>query len=175
MRRSSCRLREELRWLLSISELLCRFILIHSLLFKDYVFELLLIDDSGVGKSALMHRFANNVFTAPYIQTIGVKSVSYISFQKIHIIQIEGKTVKLQIWDIGKHFNWFSYNLALFLADQQRIQDSYKFVHGIIVVYDITNRASLGRHYLIACYVFRSHSTTSSNGCTIPSVLHRRM
>jgi len=50
----------------------------------------LLIGDSGVGKSCLLLRFADDTYTESYISTIGVDF-------KIRTIELEGKTVKLQI------------------------------------------------------------------------------
>ena len=58
----------------------------------DFLFKLLLIGDSGVGKSCLLLRFADDSYTESYISTIGVDF-------KIRTIGIDGKTVKLQIWD----------------------------------------------------------------------------
>lgn len=56
-----------------------------------YLFKLLLIGDSGVGKSSLLLRFADNSYTGNYITTIGVDF-------KIRTITIDNQRVKLQIW-----------------------------------------------------------------------------
>ncbi|CDO71904.1 hypothetical protein BN946_scf184940.g51 [Trametes cinnabarina] len=86
----------------------------------DYLFKLLLIGDSGVGKSCLLLRFAEDAFTDSYLSTIGVDF-------KIRTIQLDGKTVKLQIWDT---------------AGQERFRTIaaayYRGAHGIIMVYDVT-------------------------------------
>ncbi|KAI0668357.1 GTP-binding protein ypt1 [Trametes maxima] len=86
----------------------------------DYLFKLLLIGDSGVGKSCLLLRFAEDAFTDSYLSTIGVDF-------KIRTIDLEGKTVKLQIWDT---------------AGQERFRTIaaayYRGAHGIIMVYDVT-------------------------------------
>merc|ERR1712216_574849 len=58
----------------------------------DHLFKLLLIGDSGVGKSCLLLRFADDVYQESYISTIGVDF-------KIKTVNLDGQTIKLQIWD----------------------------------------------------------------------------
>ncbi|TKR60876.1 hypothetical protein L596_028058 [Steinernema carpocapsae] len=81
----------------------------------DYLFKLLLIGDSGVGKSCLLLRFADDTYTESYISTIGVDF-------KIRTIELEDKVIKLQIWDT---------------AGQERFRtitsSYYRGAHGIIV------------------------------------------
>ena len=89
-----------------------------------YLFKLIIIGDSGIGKSSLLNRFSDNVYTDSYISTIGVDF-------KITTIEIDNKICKLQIWDT---------------AGQERFRtitsSYYRGAHGIMVVFDITNRDS---------------------------------
>ncbi|XP_069107966.1 uncharacterized protein [Argopecten irradians] len=56
----------------------------------DYLFKYLLIGDSGVGKSSLLLRFADNIFSDAFIATVGVNF-------KIRTVNIDDKTASLQI------------------------------------------------------------------------------
>jgi Ras-related protein Rab-1A len=90
----------------------------------DYLFKLLLIGDSGVGKSCLLIRFSDDMFMESYISTIGVDF-------KIRTVELDNKVIKLQIWDT---------------AGQERFRtitsSYYRGAHGVIIVYDITDQES---------------------------------
>lgn len=61
----------------------------------DYLFKVVLIGDSGVGKSNLLSRFTRNEFNLESKSTIGVEFAT-------RSIEVDGKTIKAQIWDTGK-------------------------------------------------------------------------
>ncbi|KAJ8959921.1 hypothetical protein NQ317_002387 [Molorchus minor] len=58
----------------------------------DLLFKLLLIGDSGVGKTCILFRFSDDAFTTTFISTIGIDF-------KIKTVELRGKKIKLQIWD----------------------------------------------------------------------------
>ncbi|PPD69841.1 hypothetical protein GOBAR_DD33279 [Gossypium barbadense] len=98
----------------------------------DYLFKLLLIGDSGVGKSCLLLRFADDSYTDSYISTIGVDF-------KIRTVEQDGETIKLQIFALWLNVRWDT-------AGQERFRtitsSYYRGAHGIIVVYDVTDQES---------------------------------
>lgn len=82
-----------------------------------------------MGKSSLLLRYADDVFSESYISTIGVDFVS--SNQKIRTISIDQKIIKLQIWDTAGQERFRTITSAY-----------YRGATGIIIVFDLTNRES---------------------------------
>jgi len=90
----------------------------------DYLFKLLLIGDSGVGKTCVLFRFSEDAFNATFISTIGIDF-------KIRTIDLDGKKIKLQIWDTAGQERFRTITTAY-----------YRGAMGIMLVYDITNDKS---------------------------------
>lgn len=94
--------------------------------YEDYhfLFKLILVGDSCVGKSNLLLRFSENSFSSSFQPTIGVDF-------KIKTLKIDNYLIKLQIWDT---------------AGQERFRTIsstyYKGAHAILLLYDITNKHS---------------------------------
>ncbi|PWA30002.1 hypothetical protein CCH79_00009620 [Gambusia affinis] len=106
----------------------------------DYLFKLLLIGDSGVGKTCVLFRFSEDAFNSTFISTIGASCGGYfgvfcvftlrIDF-KIRTIELDGKKIKLQIWDTAGQERFRTITTAY-----------YRGAMGIMLVYDITNEKS---------------------------------
>ena len=90
----------------------------------DYIFKVLLIGNSDVGKSSLILRYVDQIWNDVFVPTIGVDF-------KVKSLQIDNKRVQMQIWDT---------------AGQERfrnvISSYFKGAHGILLIYDITARDS---------------------------------
>ncbi|XP_063719217.1 ras-related protein Rab-43-like isoform X2 [Symsagittifera roscoffensis] len=88
----------------------------------DYLFKVVLIGDTGVGKTCVVQQFKSNTFIERYASTIGVDFT-------MKTVAIDDKKVKLQIWDT---------------AGQERFrtitQSYYRCANCVIVVYDVTRR-----------------------------------
>uniref|UniRef100_A0A8C1PF66 Ras-related protein Rab-13 n=1 Tax=Cyprinus carpio TaxID=7962 RepID=A0A8C1PF66_CYPCA len=90
----------------------------------DYLFKLLLIGDSGVGKTCLLFRFSEDAFNTTFISTIGIDF-------KIRTIELNEKKIKLQIWDTAGQERFRTITTAY-----------YRGAMGIMLVYDITSEKS---------------------------------
>ncbi|CAL1528412.1 unnamed protein product [Lymnaea stagnalis] len=90
----------------------------------DTLVRLLLVGDTGVGKTCLICKYACNEFHENHITTIGVDF-------KMKMINLDGKNVKIQIWDT---------------AGQERYEaitkQFYSRAQGCLLVYDICSRSS---------------------------------
>eukprot|EP01127_Copromyxa_protea_P006235 TRINITY_DN1604_c0_g1_i2.p1 TRINITY_DN1604_c0_g1~~TRINITY_DN1604_c0_g1_i2.p1 ORF type:complete len:191 (-),score=42.85 TRINITY_DN1604_c0_g1_i2:90-662(-) len=91
---------------------------------NEAVKKILLVGDSGSGKSSVIHRYTEGVFSDAYISTVGVDF-------KVKPVTVGTKAIKLQIWDT---------------AGQERFRtitaNFFRGSHAIIVVYDVTNSDS---------------------------------
>ncbi|KAG0672351.1 GTP-binding protein [Maudiozyma exigua] len=87
----------------------------------DSIMKILLIGDSGVGKSCLLVRFVEDKFSPSFITTIGIDF-------KIKTVDINGKKVKLQLWDTAGQERFRTITTAY-----------YRGAMGIILVYDVTD------------------------------------
>ena len=87
----------------------------------DYLFKILLIGDSGTGKSAMLNRYVDNNFDYDISSTIGVDF-------KIKYLLHNNNTIKLQVWDT---------------AGQERFKtitsNYYRGVQGIVILFDLSN------------------------------------
>ncbi|KAI9221993.1 ras family-domain-containing protein [Blastocladiella britannica] len=90
----------------------------------DHLIKLLLIGDSGVGKSCLLLRFTDDSFTPSFITTIGIDF-------KIRTIELDGKRIKLQIWDTAGQERFRTITTAY-----------YRGAMGILLIYDVTDERS---------------------------------
>ncbi|KAK3684285.1 ras GTPase [Podospora appendiculata] len=86
----------------------------------DFLFKVVLIGDSGVGKSNLLSRFTRNEFNLDSKSTIGVEFAT-------RSIQVDSKTIKAQIWDTAGQERYRAITSAY-----------YRGAVGALLVYDIT-------------------------------------
>ena len=92
---------------------------------KELLYKILLLGDSSVGKTCFLMRYTDNTFQEIHMSTIGLD-------YKLKNVQLDdGKMVKIQIWDTAGQDRFRSIT-----------KNYYKGAHGIIVMYDVTNRKS---------------------------------
>lgn len=90
----------------------------------DYLFKVVLIGDSGVGKSNLLSRFTKNEFSLESKSTIGVEFAT-------RSIQVDDKVVKAQIWDTAGQERYRAITSAY-----------YRGAVGALLVYDVTRNVT---------------------------------
>ena len=90
----------------------------------DYLFKVVVIGDSGVGKSNLLSRFTRNEFNLESKSTIGVEFAT-------RTVSMEGKTIKAQIWDTAGQERYRAITSAY-----------YRGAVGALLVYDISKHAT---------------------------------
>ncbi|WOL01587.1 ras-related protein RABA2a [Canna indica] len=90
----------------------------------DYLFKLVMIGDTGVGKTNILSRFTKDEFCLESKSTIGVE-FSTCAFH------IEEQIIKAQIWDTAGQERYRAITSAY-----------YRGAHGAILVYDVTRPAS---------------------------------
>ena len=100
----------------------------------DYLFKVVLIGDSGVGKSNLLSRFTRNEFNLESKSTIGVEFAT-------RSITVEGKTIKAQIWDTAGQERYRAITSAY-----------YRGAVGALLVYDIAKVSFLIAGVYFFCY-----------------------
>ncbi|TDH09290.1 hypothetical protein EPR50_G00085440 [Perca flavescens] len=90
----------------------------------DFLFKIILVGDSDVGKTCVVQSFKSGIFIEKQQNTIGVDFT-------VRTLDIDGKKVKMQVWDT---------------AGQERFrtitQSYYRSAHGAMVAYDITRRST---------------------------------
>ncbi|CAB1346278.1 unnamed protein product [Coregonus sp. 'balchen'] len=90
----------------------------------DFLFKIILIGDSNVGKTCVVQSFKSGQFSERQQNTIGVDFT-------VRTVDIEGKKIKMQVWDT---------------AGQERFrtitQSYYRSAHGAMIAYDITRRGT---------------------------------
>jgi len=91
----------------------------------DHLFKLVLVGDSGVGKSGLLSRYTRNTFSSEEKSTIGVEFATRISDME------DGKKIKAQIWDTAGQERYRAITNAY-----------YRGALGALLVYDVTSFTS---------------------------------
>ena len=93
---------------------------------KEYqlIYKIILIGDTGTGKTSIINRYVHKVFETKYMCTIGVDFM-------MKKVLINGNEVKLQIWDTAGMEKY-----------RQITTSYYRGAQGAIVVFDLTSKSS---------------------------------
>ena len=95
-----------------------------SLMKEDYKFKIVIVGDSGVGKTNLAKRFIQNTFSSNTLATVGVEFFSNTYY-------VNDKLIKIEMWDTAGQERYKSITSAY-----------YKGAMGALLVYDVTNQAT---------------------------------
>ena len=95
-----------------------------TLSYHDSMFKLIIIGDSGIGKSCVLKRLVENEFKEDHDVTVGVEFGSYL-------IRVEDKILKLQIWDTAGQESFRSITKIF-----------YRGAHAAILAYSVGMRSS---------------------------------
>ncbi|KAK6311842.1 hypothetical protein J4Q44_G00175060 [Coregonus suidteri] len=90
----------------------------------DYMFKLLIIGNSSVGKTSFLFRYADDSFTSAFVSTVGIDF-------KVKTVFRNDKRIKLQIWDTAGQERYRTITTAY-----------YRGAMGFLLMYDITNQDS---------------------------------
>lgn len=90
----------------------------------DYMFKLLLIGNSSVGKTSFLFRYADDSFTPAFVSTVGIDF-------KVKTVYRHDKRIKLQIWDTAGQERYRTITTAY-----------YRGAMGFLLMYDVANQES---------------------------------
>lgn len=93
----------------------------------DERIQLIMVGESGVGKTSLIRRYTNNIFNTNHLETIGIEF-----FNKEE--RINDQIIQIKLWDTAGQEIFHSLT-----------KNFYRKADGIIIVYDITNKESFER------------------------------
>jgi len=116
----------------------------------DYLCKLLVIGDSGAGKSSLLKRFADNTFSESFASTIGVDF-------EVRTVEARGKAVKMQMWDTAGQERFRTITSAY-----------YRGAHAVLVVFDVTSEESFQN---VTRWIEELMRSTVGAGCRKPNIL----
>lgn len=110
---------------------------------SEYLFRVLIVGDTGVGKSCFLLRFTENRFKDQHNVTIGVEFGA-------KSLSVDGHVVKLQIWDTAGQESFRSITRSF-----------YRKADGVLLMYDVTNSQSFAN---CASWIQEIHENVPEQG-----------
>ncbi|XP_061192550.1 ras-related protein Rab-3 isoform X2 [Saccostrea echinata] len=114
----------------------------------DYMFKLLIIGNSSVGKTSFLFRYADDSFTSAFVSTVGIDF-------KVKTVFRQDKRVKLQIWDTAGQERYRTITTAY-----------YRGAMGFILMYDVTNEESFNA-VMDWCTQIKTHAWSNCCVCLV--------